>query len=700
MDARILSGANGSGIGQGTPYRTCTRCRFTHMGTASRIPYNPSRPFRWTRPGWISHAAPGMSTRTIAPVTSWPEALQLDPAIDLDPQQLERIISLASFQPVLFLDFSPDGSELLLAIRKGSTHQLFRVSGPGQAGTQLTFLNEPVLDAAWTAGPGSGTILYAADSLGDEAYQLHRMPADGGEATRLTDGSSRHISAVTTLDGSQLACAGNGRNGRDLDVLVADLALGSAPRPVLSTGGSLTPEDWNREATALLVKEYRSIHDTSLWIVRPGDGESRCLAAPGPGTTAYHGGAKFHPDGRSVLMLTDRDSEFRRLAQLDLSTGEWRTLDPVPGFDIEALRIAPDGSRVAVLFNQGGASKIHLMDLETGEELPAPQIPLGTLTSLRFSPDGTRIAYGLTTPSRPGDAIVHDLQTGEDVLWAGGDTPGWRADELPSPRIVTFPTFDSDDGGPDHVPAYYYPAPAKGGAPAPVVLHIHGGPESQWRPRFDPRAAIFSRELGTAMIAPNVRGSSGYGRTYCAMDDGFQREDSVRDIGAVLDWIGRQEELDSRRVAVHGVSYGGYMVLASLIHHGSRLAAGIEYVGIANFLTFLKNTKPYRQDLRRVEYGDERQPEMARFLERISPTSRASEIDNPLLVFHGANDPRVPASEAEQICRKVRSRGRPVWSVLARNEGHRFLRKENINACLALTVAFLQENLLDATSRG
>jgi len=268
----------------------------------------------------------------------------------------------------------------------------------------------------------------------------------------------------------------------------------------------------------------------------------------------------------------------------------------------------------------------------------------------------------------------------------GLDTSTFRDAEL-----VSFESFDGLE-----VPAFVFRATGDG--PHPVLIYIHGGPESQFRPRFSSNFQFWANELGVTIIAPNVRGSSGYGSTYVGLDNGYNREDSVRDIGALLDWIQTQGDLDEDRVAVYGGSYGGYMVLASLTHYSDRLVGGIDAVGISNFVTFLENTQGYRQDLRRPEYGDERDPDMRAFLESISPLNHASDITVPLFIIQGANDPRVPASEAEQMLAAVRANGQDAWFLMAMDEGHGFRKKSNRDFQYQAIALFLERYLVNGDS--
>jgi len=324
-----------------------------------------------------------------------------------------------------------------------------------------------------------------------------------------------------------------------------------------------------------------------------------------------------------------------------------------------------------------------------------PELPVGVIDSVAFSPDGRRLAASINGATSPSDVYVVDLGKTTLERWTRSEIGGLDASRFVAPTLIRYPTFDSVDGKPRTIPAFYYrPAGVPAGRRVPVVINIHGGPEAQARPTFSPTAQFLANELGVAMLVPNVRGSSGYGRTYLTLDNAAKREDSVRDIGALLEWIAQQPELDASRIGVIGGSYGGYMVLASLVHYGERIRAGVAIVGISHFGTFLKNTEDYRRDLRRAEYGDERDPAIAALFERISPLNSAGRITSRLFVAQGRNDPRVPWTEAEQIVKAVRANGQPVWYLLFNDEGHGFRKKANSDYFGAATMLFWQQHLL------
>jgi dipeptidyl aminopeptidase/acylaminoacyl peptidase len=449
-----------------------------------------------------------------------------------------------------------------------------------------------------------------------------------------------------------------------------------------------------------VIGQYVSVTDSRLHLLDLATGDLRSLAGSADDPASWSGiDPEFTPDGRALFVVTDATDGVRRLGRLDLATGEFEALTADIDWDVEGFAIDDSRRRAAFVVNEDGIGRLYLMDPTTGEHVPVPGIPTGLIGRLEFSPDGRRLALTLNTPKTPSDVFVLELgespaQAGELVRWTFSEVGGLDPDGFVMPELVRYATFDSVAGAPREIPAFVYRPSGEG--PHPVVLYIHGGPEGQYRPSFSSTIQLWLAKLGVAVIAPNVRGSAGYGREYLTLDNGRLREDSVRDIGALLDWIDAQPDLDASRVAVYGGSYGGYMVLASLVHFGERIRAGVDYVGISDFVTFLENTEDYRRDLRRQEYGDERDPEMRAFFASIAPVRHADRIRSALFVVAGANDPRVPATESEQIAREVRANGQRVWTMTAANEGHGFAKRPNQDLMQQLVFLFFEDNLLPA----
>ena len=592
------------------------------------------------------------------------------------------------------LDWAPSGDAMLITTRLGEADQIHEVRAPGGARTQLTFFEEPVTEAAYAPGAGQAGFAFRMDEGGGEFYQYYWFDRRTGTHTLLTDGSSRNMGLIVSPRGGRAAYCSTARNGKDFDIYVMDGPRLGTRRLLLETEGLWLPMQWSADESELLVLRYVSINESYLYLVDVKRGTRRPIpATTPPGTRVAIRDAAFGPKG--VFYAADADAEFLRLTHWDRATDRATVVAPALRWDVDALSVSPDGRWLAYTVNAGGASELHLASTATPGEARRVELPVGTASGLHFDPGSRVLGLTVSTAGSPGDVYVVELASAAVQRWTRSEVGGLDPEGFGRPELVEFPTFDERS-----IPAWYYRAPAGAGStPAPVVVLIHGGPEGQTRPGFSRFSQYVNRALGVAVVAPNVRGSSGYGKGYLLLDNGRLREDSVRDVGALLDWIGQQPELDAGRVAVLGGSYGGYMVLAALVHHGQRLRCAVDVVGITNFVTFLENTQGYRRDLRRAEYGDERDPDMRRFLLSISPTTHARRINKPLLVAQGANDPRVPASESEQIVAAVREGGTQVWSLLAEDEGHGFRKRGNRDALLATIGLFLQEFLLPATQR-
>lgn len=585
-----------------------------------------------------------------------------------------------------FLGWIGDG--ILIATRFGNTTQLHRVETPLGARRQLTFFDEPVGTAQVSPLPEPGGFIYARDVGGSEFYQLFRFNLASGDSVMLTDGKSRYSNVVWSRDGQQFAYTTTERNGVDWDIHIQDLAGNT--RVVLAAGGTgWRTTDWSPHGQRLLAIRYVSINESYLHEVELQTGALRQLlsdAAPAAITDAAYG-----PTGKYVYFTSDMDAETVALRRVRRADGVVDEVAEDSQWGIEQFAIK--GTRLAFTVNEDGISRLGLLDLPDLVPVPLPELPAGIYFSLKFSADGNRLGFAVNRAAAPTDVYSIDFGDGAITRWTRSEPGGLREESMAEPELVHYPTFDGRE-----IPAFVY-LPA-GDGPHPVLIEIHGGPEGQYRPRFSYTTQFLVNELGIAVVAPNVRGSAGYGKAYLKLDNGYLREDSVRDIGALLDWIATRDDLDAERVVVSGGSYGGYMVLASLVHFGDRLTAGVERVGISNFVTFLENTQGYRRDLRRAEYGDERDPDMREFLERISPLNQVEKIGRPMLIAQGLNDPRVPASESEQIVTALRKRDVPVWYVLARDEGHGFRKKVNRDYLTAATALFLEHHLLNGGDHG
>jgi dipeptidyl aminopeptidase/acylaminoacyl peptidase len=458
------------------------------------------------------------------------------------------------------------------------------------------------------------------------------------------------------------------------------------------SGGGWNPLDWSPDGKKILVQEGISVNESYLWLVDAATGEKKLLTAKGAAgaeKVAYDGG-KFTPDGSAFYTTTDLGSEFSRLVRIDLATGKLTVLTGKISWDVDGFTVTEDGKRIAFITNEDGAAVLHVADADGGHDTKVSGLPLGTVGFLRWHHNGRDLGFTYSGARSPSDVYSYDASTGKLERWTESETGGLNPATFREAELVRWKSFD----GKSISGFLYTPDPAKFQGKRPVIVNIHGGPEGQSRPGYVGRNNYFINELGVAIVSPNVRGSTGFGKTFVKLDNGVLREDSVKDIGALLDWIKTRPDLDADRIMVTGGSYGGFMTLASAVMFNDRIRCSLDVVGISNFVSFLEHTEAYRRDLRRVEYGDERDPKMREFLTKISPLTNAAKISKPLFVVQGANDPRVNRTESEQMVATVRKNGSPVWYLMGKDEGHGFAKKRNQDYQFYATIAFMKENLL------
>ncbi len=596
----------------------------------------------------------------------------------------------------VFEDWLPDGS-MLIATRFGDTQQIHRVEKPGAARTQLTFFSDPVNSAQ--AVPGAGDrFLYPRDVGGAEYYQAFFRALDGDEV-QLTAPGTRNSNFVFSKDGRFVVWSQVTPGKADYDIMLAEVANPQGRRLIHMGTGAISPADISPDGSRVLLSRYLSAAETRLMVLDLRSGEATAFG-PTDRKVAF-ASPTFTADGQGVVVLSDDGKEVTRPVVLDIRSGKARHLSFVgietrsttrpPMWGAESLTLSPDRGTAAVAINEDGYSVVELYDLVREDRFtPTAVVPLpkGVVTGLGFSDDGRQLAISLSTSTGAGDVWSFDLTSKALTRWTTSELGGLQASRLVEPSLIHYPTFDKRQ-----IPAFVYRPTTPATGKRPVIIQIHGGPEAQELPSFNPRRQSWVNEIGAVVIVPNVRGSSGYGKTYIALDNAEKREDSVKDIGALLDWIAAQPDLDASRVAVVGQSYGGYMSLAVAGRYNDRIAGAIDLYGISDWVTFLENTEGYRRDLRRAEYGDERDPKMRAVFGRISPRGYVAAMKKPMMVYQGANDPRVPMSESEAMVAELRRQGTEVWYVLARDEGHGIARKGNQEQVRATEIVFLKKVL-------
>ena len=613
-------------------------------------------------------------------------------------EQVQRYDRIAGHS---FVGWHPAQREMLVAHRPpgASTSQLYRLRSPGGALEPLTEGSDPVTQAQWE--PRSGRyIVFARGSGGNEAYQLYRLDPLTRETTLLTAPDQRHallgwiksrgLALVASLPLDRTAQAG--RRAEVSTTLSLIDPINPAAQRVLTElpgagwwGAEVSPDE-----KQVAITRHVSATESEIWLIDLATGQRRrLLPTAGEPQWASHTLGGWTPDGRALLISSDRAGEFRELMRLELARNTLTRLTAQIPWDTHWGNTSPDGRSGSAIVNTDGRDELRVIDTSTGAVHTLPRLPSGSVTRAEFHATLNELALVLNSPQAPAQIHSVDMGTGQLVAWTEpAGTEGLNLANLPDPQIVRWKSFDGRlISGVLNLP------PTRFKGPRPVVMVMHGGPESQARLGWKGRLNHLTEQLGVAVLEPNVRGSSGYGKTFLNLDNGRLREDSVKDMAAAIDWMATQRGLDAHRVLVMGGSYGGYMALAASTRLADRIAGAMSSVGISNFVSFLENTESYRRELRRVEYGDERDPAMRAFLQDISPLTHVASITKPLMVVQGRNDPRVPWTESEQIVRSLQQRGTPVWYLLADNEGHGFARRENANFYFAALVRFIEQTL-------
>ncbi len=609
---------------------------------------------------------------------------------DVPDAPRERLRQYQNIRPASFVDWSQDGENLLISTRFGETSQFHLVEQPLGARQQLTFYDEPARGGDWAPEGGPNGFLFTKDVGGAEVFRLHYFDMDTGAVRILSSEGARVEAYSWSDDGSMIMWNETTTDSPVRRTFMASSTATDKPEQVFEGEGYWLPAGLSPDNKQLLLFNYVSRNESTIHLLDLKSKESTQIN-PSNEKIAY-GSVFFSGDGKALYYVADEGSEFQQLTRYELGSNKKTVLTGDIPWDVQGASLSPDGKLLVFTTNEGGLSKLHIREPATNTPVPAPDLPPGLVVGVGFSPDSQKIGFTLNSASAPSDTYVYDLTSKALTRWTKGEVGGLDTDGFVNPTLVRFPTFDEVDGKAREIPAFLFkPQEAEGAVP--VLISIHGGPEGQYRPSFNAFFQYLTNELGIAVLAPNVRGSAGYGKSYLQLDNGFKREDSVKDIGAALDWIATRDDLDQDKVIVFGGSYGGYMVLASMVNYNDRLAGGVDIVGISNFVTFLENTSPYRQDLRRSEYGDERDPEMRAHLEKISPLNNVDKIRKPLFIIQGLNDPRVPVTESEQMLDAVRANGGKVWYLLAKDEGHGFRKKSNRDYLLETTVLFLEDVL-------
>jgi len=593
-----------------------------------------------------------------------------------------------SYRTATIADWSPVAREMLIATRFGDVPQLHLVKTPGGARQQLTFFADAVRTGRFHPN-GGDYIVFMKDIGGGEWFQLYRYDVKTGDVTLLTDGKARNLQGPWSSDGNRIAYMSTRRTGKDTDLWVMNPADPKSDRLLTQLpGGGWEPLDWSPDDKKILLNEELSINESYLWLVDTSSGEKTEPMPRDANAKVFYGDAQFSKDGKGIYVVTDRESEFQRLTYIDFATKQPKYLTTKIPWDVERFDVTHDGKRIAFVTNEEGVSVLHVIETASEKEVRLPKLPIGVIVAMRWHKNGQDLGFALTSARSPSDCYSVNVATGKVDRWTASES-AVNTEAFPEAELVRWKSFDGK-----MISGFLYKPAAKFMGKRPVLVDIHGGPEGQSTPDFLGRMNYYLNEMGIAIIEPNVRGSTGYGKTFTLLDNGFKREDTYKDIDALFDWVGTRSDLDGDRIAVTGGSYGGHMTLAVSTFYSDRIRCSVDIVGMSNLVTFLEHTEAYRRDLRRVEYGDERDPKMREFLEKIAPMNNIAKIKKPMFVIAGKNDPRVPVSESQQIADALKGQRTPVWLLIAKDEGHGYRKKVNQDFEFYATVEFLKEYLL------
>lgn len=628
-------------------------------------------------------------------VVTPPAALTLDGVPPVPAEIALKLKPYGEFRPHGLMSWHPVRREMLVRRRLSATNQVHLVTEPLTPPQPVTDLPNAVSSAGYQPVHGKYFVFPVGEG-GNEVFRLNRYDLESKTITPLSPDGERASGGAFNRKGDRIVYSAvqvdknNPERNSSTRLHLVDPLKPQGDRIIARwEKGSWFNFRFSEDGKRLAYVEFVSVNESHIWVMEINTGKKRRVTPPAKkGEPVSYGSPEFSKDGRGLFALSDRGSEYKRLTYIPLGRGPEKALTRNT-YDVEDFAVSNEANLIAFITNEDGSSVLRFLELPSMKELPRPPLFNGVIGGLEWRGTSSEIGFHVTSARSAGDVFSYDVKGNQLTRWTNGNNPEINTREFAEPRIIKWLSFD----GRQITGLHYHPGEKFTGK-RPVIISVHGGPESQARPGFINRNNYFVSELGIAVIYPNIRGSAGFGKTFLKLDNGRLREDSVKDIGALLDWIKLQPDLDADKVMIVGGSYGGYVTLACAVHFSDRIAGAMSTVGISNFVTFLERTESYRRDLRRAEYGDERDPEMRAFLESISPLAGVDKITKPLFIAQGRNDPRVPYTESEQMVAALKKRGTPVWFMMAGDEGHGFAKKPNQDYLFGSMVEFAKRTLL------
>jgi dipeptidyl aminopeptidase/acylaminoacyl peptidase len=614
-------------------------------------------------------------------------ALIFDAVPPVDPGLGLRISQYLVGREASFLAWLPDNS-LLISTRFADLTQVHRVIAPLGMREQLTWYEDPITTVLTSpAGPANG-FAFLMEHNADGLPQLYYYSFASHNARMLSSGTGRHGSPLWSPDGQHIVFTGTERDGTTSDIYMSDIGKGTAPHLVVAgRDRPWFPLDWSTDGQKLLLWQPGTHEDSDLFLADVATGSVLPIDAGGKHSGIRH--ARFSADGRGIYISSVDEGEFSEMRYLDLVTHQARDLTAAIPWDVVDFQVGVDGRYLAYVTDENGRDRLTVLDTQLKLELSPPGLPQGRITGMHFDHTGHLLAFSAAGPQSPSDVYVFEPERNLLTRWTHSEPGAVDPQSFVTAQAMEYPTWDRVKSGQRMIPAFVYRPRSPG--PHPVLIDIHDGPAAQFRPGFDAFIQFVVNQLGYVVIAPNIRGSTGYGKSFADLDNGPAREDALRDLGSLLVWVGMQKDLDRTHVAVMGQSYGGFMALAMLATYGDRLSGGIIVDGYASLPSYIAAGSPAEQASRRAEFGDERDPQLRAELNRLSPINSLAQIRKPVLVFQGLQDTPAQVQQAGQIVAGIRARGGEAWYVTARDEGHDIRHVANRDAWLTTAAQFLKK---------
>lgn len=584
--------------------------------------------------------------------------------------------------------WNDSGNEIMLKNKSGG-FSLYIASVPGRIPRNWLRHKESFVYDIYP-DPQKRYFVYNKDSKGDEVFQMYLFDSESKQSTLLSDGLSRDTEPVWSRSGKKFAFSCSKKGEMGVSLCLMEPLVKKLIRPLVKTTGNyFVTQDWSPDDNNIVYCEFYSNTLSRIWLKNMRTGKTEALTNHTRSDQAYYDSVQFSQDGNGLYFITDRQGEYRRPAYMDIKTRKMSYLINDIDWDVEKLLMSPDGANLALVFNVNGISKLYLYNVKDRKYSLIDMAEEGLITNLSWNPQSTFLAFNFTSYKTPGDVRVLDVAGLKIDLWLKGFTGNLSVNEWSAPELISWKSFDGRI-----ITGYMYRPPAKFIGKRPVIIDIHGGPEDQYRPSFGYSENYIISEMGIVKIYPNIRGSVGFGKTFLDLDNGKLRINAVKDVGALINWIKNQQDMDTSRILVQGASYGGYVSLSAATLYGSDIKAVIAESMPANLATFIATTKEWRRPIQRLEYGDERQEQMKLFMNRTSPVSHIKKLSSPVFIIHGGNDVRAPISEAEIVIKEVKKNNIPLWQLIAINEGHDFINSHTWLFRLCSVMQFVKMNLM------